>query len=83
MGEYTNIEIDVAGTVADDRRDDRRNIEWLNFSEDRRSRVRRGTDRMEATREEIERLCAPSRHGLHRPATREEILRIARRETRG
>lgn len=75
------IDIDVTGTVADDRRDDRRNIEWLNVSNDRRARIRRSRDRMEATPEEVARLSAYEPEGLHHPATEAEIRRIAQRES--
>lgn len=73
------LEIDVSGTVADDRITDRRNIDWLNLSEDRRARIRRSRDRMQATREEVQRLCSAPPGWVHRPATDGEILRIAQR----
>jgi DNA-directed RNA polymerase subunit H (RpoH/RPB5) len=76
-----SVEIDVTGTVADDRKDDRRNIEWLEVSENRRARIRRSRDRMEATREEVARICSPDAAVVHRPATQGEVLRIATRES--
>jgi hypothetical protein len=74
------MSIDVTDTVADDRKGDRRNITWTNVDDDRRARVRRQLDRMHASRDEVDRLCAADSRKLHRSATLEEALRIARRE---
>jgi len=81
--EDVNIDIDITGTVADDRKDDRRVIDWVNVNDDRRAQVRRRLDRMRATRDEVDRLCSAGFDKLHRPATPEEIHRIARREAQG
>jgi hypothetical protein len=78
-----NTDIDVTGTVADDRKDNRRNIDWVNVNDDRRDHVRRQLDRMSATREEMDRLCSANSSTLHRPVTYEEIFRIAGREAQG
>ncbi len=75
-----SVGIDVTGTVADDRKDERRNIQWLDISENRRARIRRSRDRMEATREEVARICSPEAAAVHRPATHGEVHRIATRE---
>ena len=74
------MNIDVTGSVADDRKDERRNITWTNVDDDRRVRVRRQLDRMHASRDEVDRLCSADSGKLHRSATLEETLRIARRE---
>lgn len=76
-----SIDIDVTGSVADDREQERRYISWANIENERRARVRRQLDRMYATREEVERLCSADSDRLTRPATAEEIQRIAARNS--
>jgi hypothetical protein len=83
MDDMSQADIDVSDTVADDRRDDRRNIDWVNVPDERRGQIRRRSDRMAATPDEVNRLCSTDAGKLHRPATPQEILRIARQRAQG